>query len=562
MSIAIVLALALAAAPRGPAVTDYPAAYFAASQPNNAFDMVNRLPGFSFDPGVQARGLASSGGNVLIDGARPASKDDSLDQLLQRIPATSVAHIELIRGGAPGIDMQGRTLIANVVRRKDVGGVLTITATGTHGADARLSGSLLIDAERRIGTTRVELSMQVGKYLDNSTGYGTWTRARPGGVGFTAAETNLAAEDLYKATAALDTPLWGGTLNLNASGKIDPYNQRTVDTLPSLGAEIDHPRLEDDTVEFGLRYQRGLAARLSSETYFLQRFGLLLNPDDFASTPAAVALTGDDFSDNFRLSEHTTESVVRETLSYQMARTVTLKAGLEGDDNRLASLTSFIQNGAPVALPAANVIVHEARGEAFASATWQVRPNLTVEAAFREEASRINSTGDVISVRTLVYPKPRLSLTWSPDKADQLRFRGEREIGQLDFADYVAQTAGLNTGTVLVGNPNLAPDQDWAVEADWDRRFWRGAVLTLSYQRQMYGQLVDRIGVDAPSGAYDSPGDIGAAAVDTKSASLNMPTDRLGLNSWPADRHRHVPSVAGHRPHDRVGPPGHRSACQ
>ena len=36
-------------------------------------------------------------------------------ELLRRIPASRVDHIELIRGGAPGIDMQGQTVIANVV---------------------------------------------------------------------------------------------------------------------------------------------------------------------------------------------------------------------------------------------------------------------------------------------------------------------------------------------------------------------------------------------------------------------------------------------------------------
>ena len=539
MTTAIALALALATssgvAPANSgsaaAVTPYPAAYFAASQPITALDMVKLLPGFSFDPGAQARGLSSSGGNVLIDGARPAAKDDSLDQVLQRIPASSILRIDLIHGGAPGIDMQGRTLIANIIRRKDVAGRLTVTASGTHGLDARRSAGILIDGERRFGDVRLEVSLETGKHLDDSTGYGTWTRYGPNGQqAFVAAESNLAAEDYYKATAALDAPLWGGKLSLNASGLLDPYNQRTIDTLPPpSGSEIDHPKFETDSLEFGLRYEHPIDGHVSSETYVLQRLGRVLNPDNFQSTPATATLTGDDLSDVFNLVEHTRESILRETLTWQLTKSITLKGGLEGDDNVLTSVTSFVQNGAPVALPAANVTVSELRGEGFLSATWQARPNLTVEAGFREEASRITSSGDVISARDLVFPKPRLLVTWTPDKFDQIRVRAEREIGQLDFNEFVAQTAGINTGTVLVGNPNLSPNQDWAFEADWDRHFWRDAVLTLSYQRQRYNQLVDRIGVNSPSGEYDSPGDIGAATVNTETASLNLPTDRLGI---------------------------------
>ena len=83
------------------AVTSYPPSFFTSFQPNTALDMVNDLPGFSLDTGDSVRGFAGSAGNVLIDGERPASKTDGLDQILQRIPASSVARIDVIRGSAP-----------------------------------------------------------------------------------------------------------------------------------------------------------------------------------------------------------------------------------------------------------------------------------------------------------------------------------------------------------------------------------------------------------------------------------------------------------------------------
>ena len=71
------------------AVTAYPASFFAAAQPYSAFDMLVFLPGYSFveaDPDV--RGFAGAAGNVLIDGARPASKHESLETILAARDAT------------------------------------------------------------------------------------------------------------------------------------------------------------------------------------------------------------------------------------------------------------------------------------------------------------------------------------------------------------------------------------------------------------------------------------------------------------------------------------------
>src|SRR6185437_16853817 len=86
------------------AISTYPAAFFADARPATANDMIGRVPGFNLDNGSGTRGFAGSGGNVLINGVRPAAKNDSLSSILSRIPAGTVDRIELIRGGAPGID--------------------------------------------------------------------------------------------------------------------------------------------------------------------------------------------------------------------------------------------------------------------------------------------------------------------------------------------------------------------------------------------------------------------------------------------------------------------------
>jgi hypothetical protein len=56
------------------------------------------------------RGFEGAAGDVLIDGELPTSKSDDLESVLRRIPASQVARIDLIRGGAPGIDMHGKVV--------------------------------------------------------------------------------------------------------------------------------------------------------------------------------------------------------------------------------------------------------------------------------------------------------------------------------------------------------------------------------------------------------------------------------------------------------------------
>src|SRR3546814_7507265 len=57
--------------------------------------------------------------DLLIDGTRPASKEETLETILKRISARLVDHIELVRNSAAGYDMQGYALIANIVRKQE-----------------------------------------------------------------------------------------------------------------------------------------------------------------------------------------------------------------------------------------------------------------------------------------------------------------------------------------------------------------------------------------------------------------------------------------------------------
>src|ERR1043166_140167 len=197
----------------------YPASYFADARPNTAYDMISRLPGFTFDDGNSARGFAGTAGNVLIDGQRPTSKSDDLQSILLRIPASDVERIELIRGGAPGIDMQGRTVLANVIRKK-------VDSTKIV---ADVSDNLFLGDHHTIPSASVQFTQHSG----DSTYEGSLTRIAnyddSVGKGFHKVPDGAPADVLHPAprptgkgfggqlTGAATVPLFGGQFKANLS---------------------------------------------------------------------------------------------------------------------------------------------------------------------------------------------------------------------------------------------------------------------------------------------------------------------------------------------------------
>ena len=509
-------------------VMHYPASFFASAEPTTAYDMISRLPGFTFDAGAAVRGYGGAAGNVLIDGQRPASKNDDLASVLQRIPAAQVDHIDLIRGGAPGVDMQGKAVLANVVRSKSAGSSLMATYTEQWVAqDGRQLPSLQLQASRVLKDGRsLEGSLSGFDSFDDGAGDGSRvTRNATGERVETARDDNKAGGPNVAVTAAYAQPLWGGKLKLTGSGGYQRYfDNEVVQALDATVPDsIERDLQNTETGELGLNYTRSLSKSLSSETVLLQQ---ATGEDFLGRFQLAPAADGD--LQRFREQHFQSESIARETLSWSASHRLTLEAGFEGDYNLLHSHTRFDDAGVAQVVPAANVQVDELRGEAFAKASWKATRSLDVELGLRLEASRISAAGDVALSKDLVYPKPRLLLTWSATPADQFRLRLEREVGQLNFSDFVANSS-FSTGQVFAGNPNLVPQQAYVVEGAWERRIGKVGAAVLTLRHSQLSDVVDRAPVFSPSGVFDTPANIGSGSKDEVILNTTLPLDRLGV---------------------------------
>ncbi len=505
-------------------VTSYPASFFAPFQPNTATDMIDNLPGFVFDDGDSVRGFAGAAGNVLIDGQRPTSKSDDLHSVLRRIPASQVERIDVIRGAAPGVDMQGKTVMANLIRKKDTGvtGVIAVANVWLP-KDGRQLPAVRLEGQDRHGDTSLEGSLLAASFDDDGAGHGPEVATAPDGTRMDKTEDKTRAGGVQiTATGAYSTPAFGGTIRVNGQLMGQTYIYDEVDqNVASLSIQPnqEHDRQNQEQSEFGLTYDRSFGAKLATETLFIQQ----LQGEDYLTLYSA---TND--VERFREGHENGESILRSTATYTASKALTFEAGGEVDYNWLNSRTTYVINAVPQDLPAADVQVSELRGELFGKATWIINPQFTVEAGMRVEGSNIASSGDVVLSKTLVYPKPRLVLTWSPESTDQFRFRVEEEVSQLDFNNFVA-AAALNTGQVYVGNPNLVPQQALVLEAAYERRFWKSGDINLTYRHSQLTDVIDRAPVVSPSGDYDNPANIGSGTKDEFIGAFTVPVDRFGV---------------------------------
>jgi TonB dependent receptor len=516
--VCIISALQPASAQEG--VAHYPSAYFAANQPATAFEMVALLPGFHIQLGDSAvRGFSGTVGNVLIDGQLPTSKEDSVEVLLRRIPASSVERIELIRGAA---DMHGYPVLANVVRGRGASlrGRAELEGAITHYGTT--APKLALHLTRQGESSTLELSAAWGRDfgMQNQNGFGTRARYRPDGTALQLSQysfpklTNIAELSSSFRQSFQDSELSLGVV-LKQERAYSPVSERIYFPAASLATGLESARARNG--EGRLDYRRGLGTWGQMQLFAVHR---VEEQDEISQT---TTLAGTDRS---RSRFNQREDVAR--LAWHWDGAVKLEAGAEGAINVLNSRSTLTLSGAPVILPAANIRLEEKRIEFFSTAIWRFNPVLMSELGARYETSTLTQSGDSSLTKDLAFFKPRWLTTWNPAPGHELRLLLERQVGQLVFRDFASSTS-LNSNIVTGGNKNLEPAHSWNISLAWERHFWKRGSLVLEARREFISQVVDRVPVFAGGQVFNAVGNIGSGTRDTLQANLILPLDALGL---------------------------------
>ena len=534
-------------------VTSYSPDYFARSKPATALEMVQFLPAFQLiesDPTV--RGYDAANGNVIIDGKPPASKAEKTSEILKRIPPNSVERIEIIRAGASGIDMQGYALLANVVRKvnsKLRGRIELQYIQNAYGfSSPKLGGQFSIGSDHVLN-----LSANVHRQYLYNWGNGSRNRYKPlGGTPvFLAQFDHPKVETGYLSSGDYRQLLLGGTITLNVSvsGSRTLGEPVEKEYYPILNETDGTEREIRNNTELGFHYSHNLWVGGDLAIAGIHRASSLNNTQ---SQKTSISKT-----------EVYTKTDPQETVfsvtENQRGRNWSFQAGAEGSLNTLRNNISYQYNGNEIPLPSANVTVSEQRVEASGVGTWHPLSFFGIEAGARYETSKLIQTGDSSLKKHLSFLKPHALLTFDIKSNDEIRVLYERQVGQLNFNNYVSSVQ-LSSAQVMGGNPNLLPYSQWRTEVLWEHHFRSGS-LVLTARQDSISNVVDRVALKSSAGLFDASGNIKSGKRQEFIASANLPLDWMTLDgvtvrgSW-LTRFTHVidPTTGIRRPINNEAP--------
>ncbi|MEI9906109.1 MAG: TonB-dependent receptor plug domain-containing protein [Asticcacaulis sp.] len=471
--------------PDGDQVVQYPTSYFAEFQVSTAFDMVLHVPGFVFDGGESARGFSGSGfsgtaGNVLIDGQRPATKAD-LGNTLSNINSAQVDHLELITGGAPGIDMHGHRQIVNVVRKKDAKPNLSLLGIVRNMDGNNTKGVLLFTYNDNHDGKATDVTADVFTFFDNGT-----NRARR----LTTDDTGTQVLDIHQvgggagmeSQASHSRPLWGGKITFNGTynPSIYRYDARYIDSQTASELLFD----KDTPSELGGQYERQFSHGLDLNLNVLNRHDrehVLDTYDDDSGVSDYQSL---------RLNN---EHILNGRLSWQKNEAWLFTLGSETAFNSLDETSSFVMNSSDQDVPTTSVRVQEDRMESFASVSWKATPKLNFEGELKVENSTISVPQDQRS-DSFTYVKPRFEAVYTIDDKTKISWKTVRQVDQLSFNGF-ASSVQLQTNQVTLGNTALVPQKDWLNTIVLERSFWDKGAVSLALEHYNYEDTSDFIAV-------------------------------------------------------------------
>lgn len=510
----------------------YDAAYFAPFSPTSALQMVQRVPGFSIedvDPSV--RGFGQAAGNVVINGQRPSAKSDTIETILQRIPASRVLRIEVGTGDVFGAEFAAKAQVVNVILTAGGGlnGSLEATVRRSPFGEILPEGSA--SALWKHGASTFNLSVQAFNRTSSEEGYDSVTTL----------PVPIEVEHRDKVNTIRDPngslsgswALDGGTnrtAHVNARYAIDRFdlsqqNRVTFPTTPGAASRDDYlTQVKDsDEWELGGDVTRPLADGGLKLTALANR-----KRGDFrdlsivnASAPTGLAQAVD---------EHAAETLARLTWSRAGWNGWNVEIGAEGALNTLTSkvvLESLDAGGGRtrIDLPVDDATVREWRGEAFVNAGHALSPTLRADVGLTGELSHLTVSGDVAAARTLSFLKPKLVLDWKPAPKWHAQLSIQRTVNQLQFEDFIS-SAELTNDRVNGGNANLLPQRSWEVLGTLERTILGDGLARFELGYTRISLVQDRI---PTLDGFDAPGNLGSGDVLIARARVEAPLSKLGL---------------------------------
>ena len=447
------------------AVVIYGDSYFKDFSVLTADEMIRLIPGTNgvmSDVSGGGRGFGAGGQQILIDGKRVSGKSNGVMQTLSRIPTAQVAHIELIRGGVSGLEVQSKGLLVNVVLRQDRSNSSTMWRVDSgYDSAAGFSHNVKISHNGKSNTLSYMVEAQV-KRDNNARAWSDDYQSTQG----KRLETRQSNSDDRSDSASITT---------NLSYERDNGHSWRLNALYRLG-DRQRSRYTGQNVYLNGQVTRSSFTRPSQHENYDWEFG-----GDYALTLSRDAkvkvmfIGNEKHQDDVRHSDtsDSTKSVIRQE---KILRTSWANQLLQRHDIEFAAevaLNSYssdfnlsYQSDGVLEYFDEQFSIDEKRAELFASHSYTFDNAMVLQSSLTAESSEIGNAG---AKRNYSFLKPRINLTIDLSPREQLRLTSERKVSQLGFHRF---TSGfdIENGEVRKGNLNLTPQHSWDYSIVYDKR--------------------------------------------------------------------------------------------
>ncbi len=507
----------------------YQRSYFNQYNPQTAWDIIDRLPGFTIDTGEDLRGFGATAGNVLIDGERPSSKTGGIEDALNRLPANLIERVEVIRGVAGNSEAAGQAVVANIIR---------IPQASSASWESRIEQA----SDNTIyGNTEMTWALPIGAWQTSTKANVFWeryplqgsrvTRNPSGDIRIGQFEDRPSTLQEAFLSSEFRRPLGAGTLGLTGRYGRSEFLPNTGrlgydENLPDLSRIPDEFFAIDldskfNEAEIGIDWTQPVSDNWSWKLLSLTS-GQHWTQIQWVNTERPVGTF--DSASTFSRRREQLESVFRNTFSFNGDGPLFPELGFEltyNDVDNLLSLSSTDGDGiaSNITLPGADTTVEERRAEAFFNLIWAVSDKYSIETGAAFETSEIKVSGDARNEQSFFFAKPYANLIM--DYADGLQFRAgiRRRIGQLSFSEFAA-SAQADADRLLAGNPAIRPDQVVRASFITDYRQETGLAINVELFHEWRDDVLEQLVL--PSGVPGT-GNAGSADVRGITSSITIP---------------------------------------
>ena len=509
-------------------IASYQPDIFAQYAPRTALEMLQRTPGFSLqerDP--DERGLGQAETNVLINGQRIASKSDSIADVLNRIPARNVTLIEVLNGASldiPGLSGQ----VANVIAKTGgLSGTFEYSVRAREGNRPAFTEASVSIAGRTAGFDwNISLENEADRRASNGPEF---VFDGSNALVATREEKFAAVGEEPSIAAGLGWQSEGGhVLNLNGTVLLEEILFRETSALDSLQGEENVFRIFDRSddplnIELSGDYAFPLGPG-NLKVIFLetQTEGPFVSSLDVTSLETGEPRPGSIFENELEESE----SIIRGEYGWQSRSTHDWQLSFERAFNTLESQAKLSTRlGPDLTLQSEDFTqVEETRFEAFITHGRKLTDRLDLQLSLGAEQSTIEQSFPVEQSREFTRPKGQMSLTYALRDSLSLTAGLERDVGQLDFFDFVSEP-DLNEGVDSAGNSDIVPQQSWRLSMGLEGAFTDWLQGSIELTGEDIEDFVDQILFD---NGTEGPGNIDTASFYSLELYLDADLKRFG----------------------------------